>query len=97
MIWRAAWLVATLVYLAGSGTAQTIQAARFTDPTTPYGHGVLGDAVEYGACRLLFYRAAVSATPAALRYPSVTCLEQMSHAVRRLPQLGRLIWTATGQ
>ncbi|WP_391481565.1 FG-GAP repeat domain-containing protein [Nereida sp. NH-UV-3] len=52
MIWRAAWLVATLVCLAGGGAAQTIQAARFTDPTTRYAHGVLGDAVEYGGLQI---------------------------------------------
>ena len=52
MIWRAAWLVATLVCLAGSGAAKTIQAARFTDPTTRYDHGVLGDAVQYGGLQI---------------------------------------------
>ena len=52
MIWRAAWLVVTLVCLAGGGAAQTIQAARFTDPTTRYAHGVLGDAVEYGGLQI---------------------------------------------
>ena len=52
MIWRAAWLVVTLVCLAGGGAAQTIQAARFTEPTTRYAHGVLGDAVEYGGLEI---------------------------------------------
>lgn len=31
------------------GAAQTITAARYGDPTTRYDHGVLGDAIEWGA------------------------------------------------
>ena len=33
-------------------TAADVQSARFAEPTERYGHGVLGDAVEYGALRL---------------------------------------------
>mgnify|MGYP003631495566 FL=1 len=32
-----------------SGVAETITSARYTDPTTRYDHGILGDAVEWGA------------------------------------------------
>lgn len=36
---------------AGAATAE-ISSARFTDPTTRYPHGVLGDAVEWGALEI---------------------------------------------
>lgn len=32
--------------------ADTIQSARYTDPTTRYAHGVLGDAIEHGSLEL---------------------------------------------
>lgn len=35
--------------LAGAAAAETIVGASFDAPTTRYGHGVLGDAIEYGA------------------------------------------------
>ncbi|MEM6386120.1 MAG: VCBS repeat-containing protein [Pseudomonadota bacterium] len=34
--------------LASTACAQDITAARYTDPTTRYAHGVLGDAIEHG-------------------------------------------------
>lgn len=37
---------------AGTGAAQDITGARFSDPTTRYGHAVLGDAIEYGALEI---------------------------------------------
>ncbi len=43
------------LWLAGMGSAATpgkIIEARFTEPTTRYAHGVLGDEVEYGALEL---------------------------------------------
>ena len=47
---------------------QEIVGARFTEPTTRYAHGVLGDAVEWGALRLdLAGAAAVSRTVACER------------------------------
>lgn len=46
MLWRVALLVTAL---AQPATAADITAARYTDPTTRYAHGVLGDAVEWGA------------------------------------------------
>ncbi|MCB2135896.1 MAG: VCBS repeat-containing protein [Rhodobacteraceae bacterium] len=45
---RTAALAAAFLALAGAAPAQIV-AARFDDPTTRYDHGVLGDAVEYGA------------------------------------------------
>ncbi|MDI3335388.1 VCBS repeat-containing protein [Defluviimonas aestuarii] len=41
-------LVAALMAVAGAAQAQIV-AARYDDPTMRYDHGVLGDAVEYGA------------------------------------------------
>jgi len=34
------------------GAAQDIIDARYTDPTTRYAHGVLGDAIEHGSLRM---------------------------------------------
>ncbi|WP_247742931.1 VCBS repeat-containing protein [Shimia sp. R9_1] len=44
-------LVAILIG-AGSATAD-ITSARYTDETTRYAHGVLGDAIEYGALEMV--------------------------------------------
>ncbi|WP_170393557.1 MULTISPECIES: FG-GAP repeat domain-containing protein [Ruegeria] len=41
------WLTAM-----GPAAADTITSARFTEPTTRYAHGVLGDDIEYGALEL---------------------------------------------
>ena len=49
MMCRAALLAA---FLAGPSAAQEITAARFAEPTTRYGHAVLGDAIEYGALEM---------------------------------------------
>jgi hypothetical protein len=38
--------------LAGAARGETITAARYAEPTTRYDHGILGDAVEWGALRL---------------------------------------------
>lgn len=46
-------LCVCLALLGASGAvAADIQSARYTDPTTRYDHGVLGDAVEWGALEL---------------------------------------------
>lgn len=37
------------VMAMGPVTAETIIGARYAEPTTRYAHGILGDAVEYGA------------------------------------------------
>ncbi len=49
-------LLASSLWLMGAATdaiANTITAAQFTEPTTRYPHGVLGDTVEYGALELM--------------------------------------------
>ncbi|WP_170330974.1 FG-GAP repeat domain-containing protein [Ruegeria arenilitoris] len=47
-------LLALSLWLAGipPAVAETITSARFTEPTTRYAHGVLGDDIEYGALEL---------------------------------------------
>ncbi len=41
-----------LAFLAGAVSAQEITGASYGDPTTRYDHGILGDAVEWGALEL---------------------------------------------
>lgn len=41
-----------LAWTSFATAADTITAARFTEPTTRYAHGVLGDKVEYGALEI---------------------------------------------
>ncbi len=48
---RRAWLTLCLGLLAAPAAAE-ITAARYTDETTRYAHGVLGDAIEYGTLEL---------------------------------------------
>ncbi|OWU72667.1 hypothetical protein ATO3_16150 [Marinibacterium profundimaris] len=45
-------MVLCLWHGAGGAVAQQITSARYVEPVTRYGHGVLGDAVEYGALRI---------------------------------------------
>ncbi|WP_170421933.1 FG-GAP repeat domain-containing protein [Ruegeria arenilitoris] len=47
-------LLAVCTWLAGvtPAIADTAVSARFTEPTTRYAHGVLGDAIEYGALEI---------------------------------------------
>lgn len=40
--------LALLLTAAAPATAQVITAAEFSQPTTRYGHAILGDAIEYG-------------------------------------------------
>ncbi|WP_294621740.1 VCBS repeat-containing protein [uncultured Roseovarius sp.] len=49
---RRAWLALCLGLLAQAASAQVITKADYASPTTRYAHGVLGDAVEWGALRL---------------------------------------------
>lgn len=44
---RRVWLTASLVAVASVAQADVL-GADYADPTTRYGHGVLGDAIEYG-------------------------------------------------
>ena len=43
------WAALLSAALAAPAAAETITGARFTEPTSRYGHAVLGDAIEYGA------------------------------------------------
>lgn len=38
--------------LPSLGAAQNIETARYTNPTTRYAHGILGDAIEHGTLQL---------------------------------------------
>jgi hypothetical protein len=49
---RRAWLALCLCLAAQPARAETITKADYAAPTTRYAHGVLGDAVEWGALRL---------------------------------------------
>ena len=49
---RRAWLALCLWLPAQAASAQDIARADYAVPTTRYAHGVLGDAVEWGALRL---------------------------------------------
>lgn len=49
---RRAWLAAFLG-VSGAAAADTIVEARYSDPTPRYAHGILGDAIEWGALELL--------------------------------------------
>jgi hypothetical protein len=49
---RLAAVLAATVSGTGLAAAETIQQARYSDPTTRYDHGVLGDAVEWGTLEL---------------------------------------------
>ncbi len=44
-------LLGLAVFLAQPAAAEII-SARYTDPTTRYDHGILGDAIEYGALEM---------------------------------------------
>ncbi len=49
---RRAWLALCFGLMAQGVSAQAIAKAEYAAPTTRYAHGVLGDAVEWGALRL---------------------------------------------
>ncbi|SFR52910.1 FG-GAP repeat domain-containing protein [Litoreibacter janthinus] len=49
---RRAFLAACVV-AGGAAAADTIVEARYTDPTTRYAHGILGDAIEWGTLELV--------------------------------------------
>ncbi len=44
--------VCLLLAVPGGARADTIASARYTEPTDRYAHGVLGDAIEWGALEL---------------------------------------------
>ncbi len=47
------WLALVAALAPVSAVADTITAARFIDPTDRYGHGVLGDAIEWGGLEIV--------------------------------------------
>ena len=72
----------------GGAAAQTITAAAYAEPTTRYAHGVLGDAVEWGALVLtLAPCAGCAARQVTLRLPETRVFEDLAP---------RLMTTETG-
>ncbi len=50
---RAVGIAVALFCAASGASAERITSATYTEPTTRYAHGVLGDAIEYGAIELV--------------------------------------------
>lgn len=50
--WLAGLWAAGMTFSALAASAAEIVAARYTDPTTRYDHGILGDAIEHGTLEL---------------------------------------------
>lgn len=78
---RGAMLVLS-VWLAGAGpasAADTVISARFTDPTSRYAHGVLGDDIEYGGLEMT------------VEDTSSTKIRQLDLVYRRTVQAVRLL------
>ncbi len=46
------WCVGLSVLIPSLSLGDTIQSARYADPTTRYDHGILGDAIEWGTLEL---------------------------------------------
>lgn len=46
-------LLAACLLPAGAAAAQTIVDARYSEPTDRYAHGILGDAIEWGALEIV--------------------------------------------
>ncbi len=68
-------LLSLCLWLSGltATTADTITGARFTEPTGRYAHGVLGDAIEYGALELTVDNKTVT-----IRLPSDRVFEDLA-------------------
>ncbi|WP_170381541.1 FG-GAP repeat domain-containing protein [Ruegeria atlantica] len=68
-------LLALSLWLAGEtpAVAETITSARFTEPTTRYAHGVLGDNIEYSALELT-----VQSDTLTIRLPSDRVFEDLA-------------------
>jgi hypothetical protein len=64
----ATWLAAL-----GGAAAADVTAARYTEPTTRYTHGILGDAVEFGALVMT-----VDGTEVTLRLPETHVFEDVA-------------------
>lgn len=84
MLLRGALLCAALLTSAPLGAE--ILSARYTEPTTRYAHGVLGDAIEYGALELVT-RAGRQIT---LRLPQARVFEDIAPRLHDLDHDGDL-------
>ncbi|EPX80049.1 FG-GAP repeat domain-containing protein [Litoreibacter arenae] len=73
---RRAWLAACLV-VSGAAAAETIVEARYAEPTTRYAHGILGDAIEWGALELVIEDAA-NRTTLKIRLPKDRVFEDVA-------------------
>ena len=67
----------------GGAVAQALTGASYAEPTTRYDHGVLGDAVEWGALRL----SRAGAPDLLIRLPQTRVFEDLAP---RLVDLGAL-------
>lgn len=88
--WARGARLALCVWLAATGFAsadETITSARFTDPTTRYAHGVLGDDIEYGTLEITVNN---TAPPVTLHdrqaYKSINPVYKQSVLTIRLPE-----------
>ncbi|MEX0304158.1 MAG: FG-GAP repeat domain-containing protein [Leisingera sp.] len=76
---RRAWRVLCLgAVLAGSAAQAGGVSAEYGDPTTRYGHGVLGDRVEYGSLT-------ITVAPAAEQQQSAKAVHRTADVLIRLP------------
>ena len=83
-------VLAVAALCATTSTAQErITSAAFTEPTTRYAHGVLGDAVEYGALQLRTTTANGTARSHILRLPESSVFEDIAPRLIDLDQDGR--------
>jgi len=65
---------------AFAGQAQTVTRAEYAEPTARYAHGVLGDAIEYGALRLFLS----SGSSVLIRLPETRVFEDLAPRVQDL-------------
>ncbi len=70
----------------GVGFADTVKSARYTDPTTRYAHGVLGDAVEWGTLEMTLQ----SGARAIVKLPESRVFEDLAPRVQDLDGDGAL-------
>lgn len=73
----AAALLAALLPVAGWTAEARVVAARFAEPTTRYDHGVLGDAVEWGALTITV-RDGTSSREHTIRLPKSRVFEDVA-------------------
>lgn len=71
-------LVLVAAYPLASAAQDTITSAKYTEPTTRYAHGVLGDDVEYGALEIRTTTADGTAKTLTLRLPETRVFEDLA-------------------